>query len=204
MKKMYTLWTMVLLAVLSMSFTSCEWDDDDAIAYTLEGTWAGNMYVSSEWNGQVYDATYSEICFLRDPYRYSSGTGYWVDYYSNYGWGRNYVANHIEWTVNMRTITVYFVEEGTTLWIDNYRLNDSYFEGYIRDGESGVEFSLRHIDSPNWNDYYWGYDDYYYDDYYYDDYYYAKKSIIDAEESESATDNNNEKKVSKKRFIRAK
>ena len=83
MKKWYTLWTLLLMAVLSVSFTSCEWDDDDAIAYTLEGTWRGNMYMSSEWDGRVYDATYSEICFLRDPYRYSSGTGYWIDYYNN-------------------------------------------------------------------------------------------------------------------------
>lgn len=160
---------MVLLAVLSMSFVSCEWDDDDEIAYTLEGTWRGKMYMSEEWNGEEYDATYSEICFLRDPYRYSSGTGYWVDYYDNYGWGRNYVANHIEWTVNDRTITVYFVEEGTTLWIDNFRLSDNYFSGVIHDGDTRVDFRLQHMSSPNWDNYYWGYDDW-------DYYYYSKEN----------------------------
>lgn len=196
MKKMYTLWTMVLLAVLSMSFVSCEWNDDDEIAYTLEGTWKGNMYVSSEWDGRTYDATYSEICFLRDPYRYSSGTGYWVDYYSNTGWGRNYVANHIEWTVNYRTITVYFVEEGTTLWIENYRLDDAYFEGTIYDGESRVDFRLTHTSSPNWNNYYYGWDDYYYDDYYY------AKPMMGAETSDKAA--TGEKKAERKRFVRGK
>ena len=162
MKKWYSLWTMLLMAVLSMSFVSCDWWEDEEIAYTLEGTWRGNMYVSSQWDGQTYDATYSEISFLRDPDRYSAGTGYWVDHYSNAGWGRNYVANHIEWRVSNQTIKVYFVEEGTTVWIEDYRLNDNYFTGTIYDGESRVEFSLRHTSSPNWNDYYYGWDDYYY------------------------------------------
>ena len=196
MKKMYTLWTMVLLAVLSMSFTSCEWDDDDAIAYTLEGTWKGNMYVSSEWDGRVYDATYSELCFLRDPYRYSSGKGYWVDYYNNAGWGRNYVANHIEWTVYNRTIKVDFLEEGTTLWIEDFSLDDNYFEGTIYDGESRVEFQLTHTSSPNWNNYYYGWDDYYYDDYYY------AKPMMGAETSDKAA--TGEKKAERKRFVRGK
>ena len=160
MKKITTLMTLALMAVLSLSFTAC--DEDDEIAYTLEGTWRGNMYVSSEWDGRTYDATYSEICFLRDPYRYSSGSGYWVDHYSNYGWGRSYVANHIEWNVNYGRIEVYFVEEGTTIFIEDYRLNDSYFEGTIYDGYNYVDFSLRHVSSPNWNDYYYGWDTYYY------------------------------------------
>lgn len=160
MKKITTLMTLALMAVLTLSFTSC--DEDDDIAYTLEGTWQGNMYVSSEWNGRVYDATYSEICFLRDPYRYSSGTGYWVDYYSDYGWGRNYVANHIEWNVNYGRIEIYFVEERTTIFIEDYSLNNSYFEGTIYDGSNYVDFSLRHVTSPNWNSYYYGWDNYYY------------------------------------------
>jgi hypothetical protein len=161
MKKITTLMTLALLAVLSLSFTSC--DDDDEIAYTLEGTWRGNMYVSSEWNGSVYDATYSEICFLRDSYSYSSGTGYWVDYYNNAGWGRNYIANHIDWRVNYGRIEVYFVEEGATIFIKNYNLNDNYFTGTIYDNGNCVDFSLNHISSPNWYGIdYWGWDTYYY------------------------------------------
>lgn len=191
MKKLYTLMTIALLAVLSMSFASCNflWNDDDEIAYTLEGTWQGNMYVSSEWNGRVYDATYSEICFLRDPYRYSSGKGYWVDYYDNYGWGRNYVANHIEWTVEYRTIKVYFVEERVTIWIEDYRLNDNYFTGVIYDGSNRVKFRLRHVDSPNWYNYEWGWNDYYY----------AKPN--DMTRGASAEGSNSE--MMPKRFIRA-
>lgn len=165
MKKITTLMTLALLAVLSLSFTSC--DDDDAIAYTLEGTWRGDMYVSSECNGRTYDATYSEICFLRDPYRYSSGTGYWVDHYSNSGWGRNYVASHIDWRVYNGCIEVVFLDEyvdglNPIIYIEDYRLSDSYFEGTIYDGYNRVDFRLYHVSSPNWNDYYYGWDTYYY------------------------------------------
>lgn len=189
MKKFYTLWTIALLAVLSLSFASCNflWNDDDEIAYTLEGTWRGNMYVSMEWDGRVYDAIYSEVCFLRDPYRYSSGDGYWVDYYRNAGWGRNYVANHIRWTVDFRTIKVDFIEEGTTIWIEDYGLDNNFFSGIIRDGRNRVEFELYHVSSPNWYDYEWGWG-----------YYYAKPS--DLTRAASGVAENHE--VMPKRFIR--
>lgn len=160
MKRIAAFMTMTLITVLALTLTSC--DEDSEIAYTLEGTWEGNMYVSSTYNGRTYDATYSEICFSRDPYTYSSGTGYWVDHYSNTGWGRNYVANHIEWTVSNSRIQVYFVEENATIWIEEYRLNDNYFKGTIYDGNNTVDFSLTHTSSPNWNDYDYGYDNYNY------------------------------------------
>lgn len=154
MKQISTLMAMMLVTLLSFTFTSC--DEDSDIAYTLEGTWRGNMYVSSTYNGRTYDATYSEICFLRDPYTYSSGSGYWIDYYRNTGWGRNYVANHINWTVDNGTIAVYFVEEGTSVMIRDYRLSDNYFQGTIYHGTQMVDFSLTHVSSPNWNDFDYG------------------------------------------------
>lgn len=55
MKKFTTLLTMAFIALMSISFTSC--DDDSDIAYTLDGTWNGNMLV--EYGN--YDATYSVI-----------------------------------------------------------------------------------------------------------------------------------------------
>ena len=104
MKRIHTLLTMVAIAMLSFTFTSC--DEDEYIADTLWGTWKGNMYVTSYWNNRYYDASYSEITFDRDPSTYSSGRGYWVDYYSNAPW--DYIANHIRWTVRNRNILVYF------------------------------------------------------------------------------------------------
>lgn len=162
MKKLYTMMMMAMMGLMTVSFTSC--DTDKEIAYTLEGTWKGNMYISSEWDGRYYDATYSEITFLKDPYTYSSGTGYWVDYYSNAPW--DYVANHIEWRVDYGTIYVYFVEENSSLEIRDYRLNRDRFSGYIYDHGSNVEFELYNVSRPYYDNYRWGYDSWDYGYYY--------------------------------------
>lgn len=155
MKKFYNLLMIAMMAVTTGSLTSC--DEDVLIADTLEGTWEGNMYVSSYYNGRDYYATRTEITFLIDPFRFTRGSGYWVDYYSGAPW--DYVANHIDWRVDNREIIVYFIEDETSVVISDYHLSDSYFTGYIADGDNDVNFKLRHIDSPNWNSYNrWGYD----------------------------------------------
>lgn len=159
-------WIFAFMAVFAFTLSSC--DDDDEIARTLEGTWQGDMYVSAYYDNRYYDATRTEVCFLRDPYRYSEGTGYWVDYYNDRYWGGyNYVASHIEWQVNYGTIRIYFVEEDSYVDIYNYSLDYDYFTGYIDTYNGGRQkFNLRHISSPNWNSFdNWGYD--YYDPYYY-------------------------------------
>ena len=94
MKKFTTLLTMAFIALMSISFTSC--DDDSDIAYTLDGTWKGNMLV--EYGNQK--ALYSVIRFDQNDGIYS-GTGYWIDYFKgNYWHGNNYIANHITWTAS--------------------------------------------------------------------------------------------------------
>lgn len=152
-KKIGMLYTLAVL-LMSAVLTSC--DEDVQIALSLEGTWQGKMYVYTYYDGRDYYATSTEVTFEGDPFHWSKGTGYWVDYYSGAPW--DYVANHIEWRVINRDIEVYFVEERTTLLIADYSLSDNYFTGYIVDGDNEVEFRLRHIDSPNWNNYHWGYD----------------------------------------------
>ena len=160
MKKIFTMLTMAMMA---LAFTSCE---DEYIADTLEGTWTGNMYISSSWNNRYYDATSTEVTFLRDPFAFTSGSGYWVDYYSNAPW--DYVANHIDWTVNNGVIRVYFREERTEIEIRNFRLNHNRFVGTIFDNGNFVDFELYNVSRPYsyWDDYRWGYDSWY-DDYYY-------------------------------------
>lgn len=79
----------------------------------------------------------------------------------DYGWGRNYIANHITWKVRNQVIYIHFVEENSNIEIGNYRLDDDYFTGIIYlDGRS-ARFSLRHTSSPNWNNYVFGYDGFY-------------------------------------------
>lgn len=86
MKKFTTLLTMAFIALMSISFTSC--DDDSDIAYTLDGTWKGNMLV--EYGN--HNALYSVIRFDQNDGFYS-GTGYWIDYFKgNYWHGNNYIA----------------------------------------------------------------------------------------------------------------
>lgn len=152
MKKIYTMLMMVMMAV---AFTSCE---DAEVARTLEGTWRGNMYISTSYGGRTYNATETEVTFLRDPYAYSSGTGYWVDYYSTAPW--DYVANHIEWRVDYGVIYVYFVEENTEIRISDYRLNGSTFYGTINDNGRPVDFELYYYSRPAgyYNGLRWGYD----------------------------------------------
>jgi hypothetical protein len=164
-KNVYAILVMLLTAALPALFTACDWTDDEDIAYTLEGTWRGDMRIYSDYRGVRYYATDTEITFLRDPRRYSSGDGYWVDYYSDAPW--DYVANHISWTVNFGDIDVYLREERTSITIRNYRLSDNRFVGTLYDGGNRVDFRLYYVSSPNWNRYdRWGYDGWY-DRYYY-------------------------------------
>lgn len=171
MKKISTFLTMAFMALMSITIVSC--DEDDAIAYTLEGTWEGRMYTSSWYDDVEYEVLYSEIDFVRDPYRYSSGRGYWIDYYRRGPWGRDYVANHIEWQVVNGAIQVYFIEDDAFVSIHDYSLDDNYFTGVIYYGDNRTSFRLRHTSSPNWNDYYYGWD------------YYAKPGTIDTRVGET-------------------
>ncbi len=165
MKKLYSILPAMMALLMAASFSSCVNEDSD-IAYTLEGTWRGDMRIWSDYRGYAYYATYTEITFLRDPGRWSSGAGYWVDYYSGAPW--DYVANHIEWTVVNGEIRIYFREDDNYLYIRDYRLSNNRFYGTLYDAGQRVDFTLDHISSPNWNTYNrWGYDDWYYDDYYY-------------------------------------
>lgn len=174
MKKLTSLMAMLLLAMLTVTFTSCDWDDDDYEAYTLEGAWRGNMGVVI-WDGDVaYQSTSSEIYFDRDPYRYASGVGYQVDYLANstpwyHERTRNYyLANHFNWEVVNGVIRIYYMEEDVYAEIRDYSLNYEYFRGWIdyEDGSSS-EFQLRKTSSPNDYEHYydWGYG--YWDGYYY-------------------------------------
>lgn len=163
MKKIFT---MMLTALMGITFTACE---DEFVADSLEGTWSGDMYVSSYYDGRDYYATHTEITFSIDPFRFTKGSGYWVDYYTGAPW--DYVANHINWSVNDGNIYIDFLEEGTSVVISDYRLSDSHFSGYIADGDYDIHFYLTHTYSPNWENYdNWGYDSWY------DDYYYAPQT----------------------------
>lgn len=152
---------MLALACFALSFQSCE---DEHIANSLEGTWEGKMYISIYYGGHTYNSTSTKICFERNPFKYTSGSGYWVDHYDRAPWGWNYVANHISWQVENKIIRVDFIEEGTTIFIDRYELSGNFFHGWLNDNGTPVEFRLKHTYSPNWEREYthWEWNDYYY------------------------------------------
>ncbi len=132
-------------------------------------------------NGYVADS--SSIYFDKNPYQYSSGEGYQVDYFgkSSPWYHRSkdayYIANHISWQVEKGVIQLYYVEENIWVEIRDYSLSSGYFTGYIdfEDG-SGSSFRLQKTYSPNnWGSYYeWGWDDGYY-------YGYSKKGAFGKE-----------------------
>ena len=167
MKKIYT---MLMMAMMALAFTSCE---DEMIADTLEGTWSGNMYISSNWDGRTYDITRTEITFEIDPFRFTKGSGTWVDYYSRAPW--DYVANHIDWSVKNGVIYVYFIEDGDRIEIRDYHLNSKRFYGTIYDGNNLVDFELYCVSRPRYDNYRWGFDSWY------DDYYWARTRSGDAD-----------------------
>ena len=103
------------------------------------------MYAHHAYNGHTYAATYTEIEFYSG---YDSGTGIWVDYYSNAPW--DYIANHINWHVRNENIYIHFVEDGVDAVIYDYSLGDNYFTGYmeLQDG-TWADFRLTKTYSPN-------------------------------------------------------
>ena len=60
MKKLYTTLMMAMMAMMTLSFTSCETDEE--IARDLEGTWIGNMHIVDDYGEAT---TYSELTFTR-------------------------------------------------------------------------------------------------------------------------------------------
>ena len=107
--KKYSVVVMAVMATLvSFSFVSC-WDDDETIAYYLDGEWRGTIYAMDD---QRYDVT---IFFDQyKNYYATSGTGYEID---RGWWGRNsrmafnwYVKNsniYIEYADRTRVIVDY-------------------------------------------------------------------------------------------------
>lgn len=150
MKKITSLMALLLMAITTLTFTSC--DDDEEISNTLWGVWKGNMGVYYDYGGYEYDASYTVLAFDKDPGRYASGTGYWIDYYSS---GRySYYATNIDWSVNNGVITIYSIEDDTYWYISEYSLSYDVFSGILySDYSEPLQFSLYKTSAPNWSDY---------------------------------------------------
>ena len=153
MRHFTSLLATLALVLTPLAFVGC--DDDYEIADTLWGVWEGDMYVQSEWGGETYYSSYSVIQFDKAPMHDDSGTGYWVDYYSNAPW--DYFASHIEWQVRDGRIAIYSYEDDVYYYIYDYSLTDGHFSGIIENAYGDpMEFYLRKTAAPDWGDFEWG------------------------------------------------
>lgn len=119
MKKISTLWTMVLLMMVAVGFSSCT-DDDQDMAYYLNG----------EWQGYIYDGSESyrvSLCFEQhnDNYFATSGYGYEVDC----PWMGHPSRTQFRWRVDNRYIYLDYGPEG------RYVMDCSNFPTSYRVGE---------------------------------------------------------------------
>lgn len=158
MKKISTLLLSLLAGLFSLvTLSSCEWwTEDDEIVYDIQGTWGGEMYFASYYDGNLYYSNYTKLEFVKQGY--NRGTGYWIDYYSQAPW--DYVANHFEWRVDFGVIYIHLLEDNYNIEIRDFVLNDDVFRGYVFYEGEQRHFDLYHTSSPNWGgyDYGWGYD----------------------------------------------
>lgn len=171
MKKLSTYMTMVLmLSMATMTFTSCEMDDQDEARVLIAGDWQGTLgtYYYDRWglSGNTYETV---IHFCDNGYGATSGRGYEVDYDTRSPF-YDYAYCEFSWSVVNGVITLIYDDSvWTPVFISDYSLSSSYFSGYMNDGtRRDIRFRLENVR--------FGYWDTYRDGYYYDDYYYSRKT----------------------------
>ncbi len=153
MKRFKSIWAFVMMAMMTLSFTSCDKDSD--IAYTLDGTWSGYMQLRHYYDGNWYNTYNANVYF--NTTGWSSGTGMWQDIYSSY----LKPTQAITWSVSNGNIYIEFKESGERAIITNYSLDNGLFSGVIQfyssyyDGgtSTSYEFSFVKIPSMDWSGY---------------------------------------------------
>ena len=134
MKKIYNYLFVGIVAMLSMTLSSC---NDDNIAGTLDGVWEGTVIDNwDDWSWRWKDYTryqYVDIEFITDPYRYAQGYGYEYDYYSD-----GYERVHFTFEVRNEDIYINYAD-GVHVCIPRryYTLTDRRFSGEFRDNRTG-------------------------------------------------------------------
>ena len=152
MKKIYTcLMAVLTLLTATTVLTSCE-DRDAAEARTLDGTWTGyiDTYYQDRWGltGNSYRTTL--YFYQRDRY---GGTGYEVDYNINSRYDDYYYCE-FDWEVYQGEIRISYADSWSPVYIYDYRLTQSSFEGYMDDGTyRDIYFQLYYDGSFDWGRY---------------------------------------------------
>lgn len=171
MKKIYTYMMMVLMAATAtMTFTSCEMDDQYEAEVLVGGDWQGTLgaYYYDRWGltGNTFETV---IHFCGNGYGSTSGRGYEVDYDTRSPFN-DYAYCEFSWSIVNGVITLIYDDSmWNPVYIKDYSLHSSYFTGYMDDGtRRDIRFRLKNMNFTYWDNYR------YYDDYYYDDNYYSR------------------------------
>jgi hypothetical protein len=151
MKKIYTTIAIAMMAVVTLSFTSCRNSDEMAASY-IDGFWEGDLTTSFySQTGNAY--IYTQIEFVRNN-RYG-GTGTERDYYNRY----QYRDSYFRWTVENEYIIIRY-EDGTQIYAyfngPRHDIDGDVMQGVFRSSRNGralAEFTLHRIN-------YW-YEDWY-------------------------------------------
>ena len=177
MKKMYTYLLMVLmLSMATISFTSCETDDQYEANLLIVGDWQGYLgtYYYDRWglSGNTYETV---IHFCGNGSGATSGRGYEVDYDTRSPF-YDYAYCEFSWSIVNGVITLIYDDSmWNPVYITNYTLHSDYFSGYMNDGtRRDIRFKLTNVNFSYWGTYSSYNNGYYDDEYYYDDYYYSR------------------------------
>ena len=191
MKKFYTYFSMVLmLSMATVTFTSCETEDQYEADTLIAGDWQGYLgtYYYDRWGlgGNTYETV---IHFTSSGYGATSGRGYEVDYDTRSPF-YDYAYCEFSWSIVNGVITLIYDDSmWYPVYITNYSLSSSYFSGYMNDGTNrDIRFKLENVRFDNWDTYrgyYNGNYDSYYD--YYDGYYYSRTTRAAESDSIAAT-----------------
>ena len=149
MKKIYTFLLMAMTAMTVL--TSCE-DRDADEARTLDGTWTGyiDTYYQDRWG--LAGNSYRTTMYFRQHDRYG-GIGYEVDYDLNSRYDDYYYCE-FEWEVYNGEIVIHYADSWDNVYIYDYHLSSSRFEGYIDDGTTrDIYFELYYDGSFDWGRY---------------------------------------------------
>lgn len=187
--------TLMCLATL----TSC--DEDQRIAFKLEGEWYGNFGMYYEYDGydrygrrQTYyfDSYETDIRFVGSGFS-SHGEGFQVDHYREGPY--EFLSYRFRWEVRNGILYLTYPPRYSDYdtEIMDYSLSYNYFHGYFTTGSQ--PFSLKALHDYDWNYYGYGREYYWYQrpgwDYY--PYYSPAKDIKDgqgpvAEKAEQGTE----------------
>ena len=131
MKRIYNFLALAIVAMLTLSLTSCE---DERIADALDGIWEGQVSTNYSWRWSDYTKyQYVDMEFFKSANGYARGTGMEYDYDR---WG-GYTYCRFSYEVRNEEIFIDY-EDGVSVRISRYTLTSGRFYGQFRDYRTGA------------------------------------------------------------------